>query len=57
MFTLHGVHGLWAAGRWMHVSKLSIFKNDELFLIYNAGLFSEISFGNADKTVPQEGEL
>lgn len=27
------------------------------FLIYNVGLFSEISFGNADKSVPQEGIL
>lgn len=55
--TRHGVPGLLAAGKWMYGSKLSIFKNDGLFLFYNIGLFSEISFANADRTFPQEGEL
>lgn len=41
----------------MHVSKLSTFKNDGLLLIYHVGLLSEISFGNAEKTFPQEGKL
>lgn len=48
---LHGVPGLLAAGRWMYVSKLGLFKNDELFLIYNSGLFCEIHFGYADKMI------
>lgn len=35
----------------MYVSKLGLFKNDELFLIYNSGLFCEIHFGYADKMI------